>query len=102
MTGCLIETNSPFLAPVPHRGKSCEPGFVADTARFLADLRGIAVEELGRTKHARISIGCLQRRRTLGLMDGDNDNASLIYGLIVVMLLLASLDGAAVADEAIC
>lgn len=40
----LIETDSPFLAPVPHRGKPCEPAFVADTARFLADLRG---EELG-------------------------------------------------------
>lgn len=43
----LIETDSPFLAPVPHRGKSCEPAFVADTARFLADLRGVTVEELG-------------------------------------------------------
>lgn len=42
----LIETDSPFLAPVPHRGKSCEPAFVADTARFLADLRGVTVETL--------------------------------------------------------
>jgi TatD DNase family protein len=42
----LIETDSPFLAPVPHRGKSCEPGFVADTAAFLAGLRGVPVETL--------------------------------------------------------
>src|SRR5215210_7931139 len=42
----LIETDSPFLAPVPHRGKPCEPAFVADTARFLAALRGEAVEQL--------------------------------------------------------
>lgn len=42
----LIETDSPFLAPVPHRGKPCEPAFVADTARFLANLRGEAPEEL--------------------------------------------------------
>jgi TatD DNase family protein len=35
----LIETDSPFLAPVPHRGRPCEPAFVADTARFLASLR---------------------------------------------------------------
>ncbi len=35
----LIETDSPFLAPVPHRGRPCEPAFVADTARFLAALR---------------------------------------------------------------
>ena len=38
----LVETDSPFLAPVPHRGKTCEPGFVRDTAGFLADLRGEA------------------------------------------------------------
>lgn len=37
----LVETDSPFLAPVPHRGKSCEPAFVADTARFVAELRGV-------------------------------------------------------------
>jgi TatD DNase family protein len=42
----LIETDSPFLAPVPHRGKPCEPAFVADTARFLADLRGEPTEQL--------------------------------------------------------
>ena len=42
----LIETDSPFLAPVPHRGKSCEPAFVADTAQFLATLRGISIEDL--------------------------------------------------------
>lgn len=43
----LIETDAPFLAPVPHRGKTCEPAFVAHTARFLADLRGVEVEALG-------------------------------------------------------
>src|SRR4051812_24608575 len=42
----LIETDSPFLAPVPHRGKPCEPAFVADTARFLAALRDEPVEAL--------------------------------------------------------
>lgn len=36
----LVETDSPFLAPVPHRGKTCEPAFTADTARFVAGLRG--------------------------------------------------------------
>ena len=36
----LVETDSPFLAPVPHRGKKCEPAFVADTASFVAQLRG--------------------------------------------------------------
>jgi TatD DNase family protein len=42
----LIETDSPFLAPVPHRGRPCEPAFVADTANFLALLRGEPVEKL--------------------------------------------------------
>jgi TatD DNase family protein len=42
----LIETDSPFLAPVPHRGKSCEPAFVASTAQFIANLRGVSVERL--------------------------------------------------------
>ena len=36
----LVETDAPFLAPVPHRGKTGEPAFVADTARFVANLRG--------------------------------------------------------------
>ena len=42
----LVETDSPFLAPVPHRGQKCEPAFVADTARFVADLRGEDPEQL--------------------------------------------------------
>ena len=42
----LVETDAPFLAPVPHRGRTCEPAFVADTARFVAALRGVSTEEL--------------------------------------------------------
>nr|WP_295668460.1 TatD family hydrolase [Sphingomonas sp.] len=42
----LIETDAPFLAPVPHRGRTGEPAFVADTAKFLATLRGETVEAL--------------------------------------------------------
>lgn len=42
----LVETDAPFLAPVPHRGKPGEPAFVADTATFLAELRGEPVEQL--------------------------------------------------------
>lgn len=45
----LIETDAPFLAPVPHRGKPCEPAFVADTARALASLRGVGTEEIAVT-----------------------------------------------------
>jgi TatD DNase family protein len=42
----LVETDSPYLAPVPHRGKRNEPSFVADTAAMLAELKGVSVEEL--------------------------------------------------------
>jgi TatD DNase family protein len=42
----LIETDSPFLAPVPHRGRPCEPAFVADTARYLSELRNEPIEQL--------------------------------------------------------
>jgi len=42
----LVETDSPFLAPVPHRGRTCEPAYVRDTARFVAELRGETVEDL--------------------------------------------------------
>ena len=41
----LIETDSPYLAPVPHRGKRNEPMFVSDTAGFLARLRETSTEE---------------------------------------------------------
>jgi TatD DNase family protein len=48
----LVETDSPFLAPVPHRGRPCEPAFVADTARFLANLRGESIEQLAQATSA--------------------------------------------------
>lgn len=48
----LIETDAPFLAPVPHRGKTGEPAFVADTCRFLAQLRGEDPEALAEATRA--------------------------------------------------
>ena len=48
----LVETDAPFLAPVPHRGRTCEPAFVADTARFVAGLRGVEAEAFGATTSA--------------------------------------------------
>jgi TatD DNase family protein len=42
----LVETDAPFLAPIPHRGKTGEPAFVADTARFVAQLRDVPPETL--------------------------------------------------------
>ncbi|MES2026150.1 MAG: TatD family hydrolase [Pseudomonadota bacterium] len=42
----LIETDSPYLAPVPHRGKVNEPGFVCHVAEYLATLKGVPVEQI--------------------------------------------------------
>ena len=43
----LIETDCPYLAPVPHRGKRNEPAFVKQTAAKLGELRGLPMEEVG-------------------------------------------------------
>jgi TatD DNase family protein len=43
----FIETDAPFLAPVPHRGKRNEPAFVKETARQIGELRGMSTEEVG-------------------------------------------------------
>ncbi|WP_332702500.1 TatD family hydrolase [Devosia sp.] len=44
----LIETDAPYLAPIPHRGQPNEPSFVRHTAEKLAEVRGIGLEQLGR------------------------------------------------------
>lgn len=49
---CLIETDSPYLAPVPHRGKVNDPSLVPLVARQLAELKGLAVEEVARATSA--------------------------------------------------
>lgn len=44
----LIETDSPYLAPIPYRGKPNEPKYVREVAEYVAELKGLSVEELGR------------------------------------------------------
>jgi TatD DNase family protein len=44
----LVETDAPYLAPIPHRGQSNEPAFVRHTAEKLAEIRGISLEQLSR------------------------------------------------------
>lgn len=48
----LVETDAPFLAPIPHRGRTCEPAFVADTLECVARLRGVAPDTLAQTTGA--------------------------------------------------
>lgn len=51
----LVETDAPFLAPVPHRGKRNEPAFVADTARCLAALKGMDEQDFAKVTSANVT-----------------------------------------------
>jgi TatD DNase family protein len=42
----LVETDSPYLAPGQYRGKRCEPAYVVETAKVLAEVRGISAEDI--------------------------------------------------------
>lgn len=55
MERLLVETDSPYLAPIPHRGKKCEPSMVRFTAQKLAEVKGLSLEEVAAatTRNAR-------------------------------------------------
>ena len=50
----LVETDAPFLAPMPHRGKRNEPAYVAETARVLADVKSVSLEEIAEATTANV------------------------------------------------
>ncbi|WP_341504068.1 YchF/TatD family DNA exonuclease [Gallaecimonas sp. GXIMD4217] len=60
----LVETDSPYLAPVPHRGKSNEPQYVADVADFVASLKGVSPAQLGEITTENF-FNCFPRARPL-------------------------------------
>ena len=52
LSDLLVETDAPYLSPVPHRGKPCEPAFVVETARRLAQVQEVSLEEVARATTA--------------------------------------------------
>jgi TatD DNase family protein len=62
----LVETDAPYLAPVPNRGKRNEPAFVVSTARRLAELKQVSFEDLARVTTANFRMLCLQREAANG------------------------------------
>lgn len=67
MDRLLIETDSPYLAPEPYRGKPCEPAYVVKTAEVLAEIKGVNLEELGRIttdNFYRLFQKCVREART--------------------------------------
>jgi TatD DNase family protein len=67
----LIETDCPYLAPVPHRGKRNEPAYVRHTAEKVAELKGLSLEDVGR-------ITSLNTRRLFGI-GRDDQSARIAY-----------------------
>ena len=51
----FVETDAPYLAPTPFRGKVCEPAYVVHTARHIAELRGVPLEQLARETEAAVT-----------------------------------------------
>jgi TatD DNase family protein len=62
----LVETDAPYLAPVPHRGKRNEPSFLVDTVRRLAEIRGVTAEELAHLTTGNFERICLRQHSPNG------------------------------------
>ena len=71
----LVETDSPYLAPVPHRGQQNEPGYVREVAEYIADLRGLDSEFLAhQTSENFFRLFPLARKKHPGLVSTDKED----------------------------
>ena len=72
----LVETDSPFLAPVPLRGKKCEPAYIVHTANYLAEIRGEAPEVVFRTTTANV----VRRLSLASAEPAAHDKREVLFG----------------------
>ncbi len=68
----LIETDAPYLAPLPHRGKRCEPSFVVEVAKRLAELKGLSTADIAR-------ITTLNAKTLFGILKQEEPEARIAY-----------------------
>lgn len=68
----LVETDCPYLAPVPHRGKTNEPAFVVDTAKKVAEVKGLSFEDVAR-------ITTFNAKSLFGLSKEKEEELKLVY-----------------------
>jgi TatD DNase family protein len=72
----LVETDSPFLAPVPLRGKTCEPAYIVHTARCLAEIRGLPSEEIA----AQTTANVVRRLALASVKPAAHDRREVLFG----------------------
>ena len=82
----LVETDAPFLAPPPHRGKRNEPAFVVEVARKVAALRGTSVEAIGEATRAQPRAALQETRLTF---DNSARISHFTLGVLVGVLPVA-------------
>lgn len=70
----MVETDCPYLAPVPHRGKKCEPSHVVHTAAMIAKVKGLALEDVAR-------VTTLNAENLFGLGVEDEKSAEVAYAI---------------------
>ena len=70
----MIETDCPYLAPVPYRGKRCEPAFVVETAKKMSEVKGLSLEDVAR-------ITTLNAETLFGLVKEKEEEAKVAYAI---------------------